>query len=73
VILAGVGWPASQDGNTGRQPQLGCCRRHGINPDDYLKDLFTRLSAAKITEIGQFMPRAWAMENAQAKLTTLAA
>jgi hypothetical protein len=28
---------------------LGSCRRHGINPFDYLKDLFTRLPAAKIT------------------------
>lgn len=25
----------------------GSCRRHGINPFDYLKDLFTRLSSAK--------------------------
>jgi hypothetical protein len=30
---------------------LDRCRRHGINPLDYLKDLFTRLPAAKITEI----------------------
>jgi hypothetical protein len=29
------------------------------NPIDYLKDLFTRLPAAKITEIGQFTPAAW--------------
>jgi len=38
---------------------LGSCRRHGVNPFDYLKDLFTRLPSAKITEIGQFTPRAW--------------
>jgi len=25
---------------------LGSCRRHGINPFEYLKDLFTRLPAA---------------------------
>jgi IS66 C-terminal element len=35
---------------------LGSCRRHGINPFDYLKDLFTRLPATKITEIQQFTP-----------------
>ena len=35
---------------------LGSCRRHGINPFDYLKDLFTRLPCAKITEIRQFTP-----------------
>jgi hypothetical protein len=27
-----------------------------IKPFDYLKDLFTRLPSAKITEIKQFMP-----------------
>ena len=39
---------------------LGSCRRHGINPFDYLKDLFTRLPWAKITEIKQFTPSEWA-------------
>jgi len=38
---------------------LGSCRRHGINPNDYLKDLFTRLPAAKITQIKEFTPSAW--------------
>jgi hypothetical protein len=28
---------------------LGSCRRHVINPFDYLKDLFSRLPAAKIS------------------------
>lgn len=39
---------------------LGSCRRHGVNPFDYLKDLFTRLPAAKITQIKEFVPAAWA-------------
>ena len=30
------------------------------NPFDYLKDLFTRLAAAKITQIKEFTPAAWA-------------
>ncbi len=38
---------------------LGSCRRHGVNPFDYLKDLFTRLPAAKITQIKDFTPAAW--------------
>jgi transposase len=37
---------------------LGSCRRQGINPFDYLKDLFTRLPAAKITQIKEFTPAA---------------
>ena len=39
---------------------LGSCRRHGVNPFDYLKDLFTQLPAARITEIRQFIPSQWA-------------
>jgi hypothetical protein len=42
---------------------LGSCRRHGINPFEYLKDLFTRLPAAKITQIREFTPAAWARAN----------
>ena len=42
---------------------LGSCRRHGINPFDYLKDLFTRLPAAKITQINEFTPIAWARQT----------
>jgi hypothetical protein len=52
---------------------LGSCRRHGINPFDYLKDLFTRLPAAKITQIGQFTPAAWARANTKKPLVAQAA
>jgi hypothetical protein len=52
---------------------LGSCRRHGVNPFDYLKDLFTRLPAARITEIQQFTPRAWARSRAQEKVVAQAA
>jgi transposase len=45
--------------------QLGSCRRHGINPFDYLKDLFTRLPSAKITQIKEFTPAAWAATAAR--------
>jgi transposase len=50
---------------------LGSCRRHCVNPFDYLKDLLTRLPAAKIMEIGQFTPREWA--KAKEKRVALAA
>jgi hypothetical protein len=50
---------------------LGSCRRQGINPFDYLNDLFTRLPAAKITQIKQFTPAEWARAKDQA--VTLAA
>ncbi len=47
---------------------LGSCRRHGINPFDFLKDLFTRLPAAKITQIKEFTPVAWAKTKSGASL-----
>ena len=47
---------------------LGSCRRQGINPNDYLRDLFTRLPAAKITEIQKFTPVAWAATTVKKNL-----
>jgi transposase len=52
---------------------LGNCRRHGINPFDYLTDLFTRLPAAKITQIKDFTPSAWAKAKAREKVIAQAA
>jgi hypothetical protein len=48
--------------------RLGGCRRLGINPFDYLKDLFTRLPAAKITQIKQFTPAMWVRARTGASL-----
>jgi hypothetical protein len=50
---------------------LGSCRRHGVNPFDYLKDLFTCLPAAKITRIREFTPAVWA--KAKEKMVAQAA
>jgi hypothetical protein len=52
---------------------LGSCRQHSINPFDYLKDLFTRLPAAKITQINDFTPAAWAKAKARKKAAAQAA
>jgi transposase len=55
-----VGHPEAGERSAVIYTLLGSCRRHGINPFDYLKDLFTRLPSAKITEIKQFTPSGWA-------------
>ncbi len=39
---------------------LGSCRRHGINPADYLQDVFERLPKAKTSEVKSLTPAAWA-------------
>ncbi len=54
-----VGHPEAGERSAVIYTLLGSCRRHGLNPFDYLKDLFTRLPAAKITEIKEFTPAVW--------------
>jgi len=51
---------------------LGSCRRYGINAFDYLKDLFTRLPAAKTTQIKDFTPAAWAKAKAKEQVVAQA-
>ena len=68
-----VGHPEAGERSAVIYTLLGSCRRHGINPNDYLKDLFTRLPAAKITQIKQFTPGAWAKAKAREKWVAQAA
>jgi len=51
---------------------LGSCGRHGVKPLDYLKDLFTNLPAANITQIKDFTPAAWARAKAGEKIAQAA-
>lgn len=39
---------------------LGSCRRQGINPDEYLRDVFERLPTAKTSDLKSLTPAAWA-------------
>jgi len=39
---------------------LGSCRRHGINPAQYLQDVFERLPKAKTSDLKSLTPTAWA-------------
>jgi transposase len=55
-----IGHPEAGERSAVIYTLLGSCRRHGTNPFDYLKDIFTRLPAAKITQIQEFTPAAWA-------------
>jgi hypothetical protein len=68
-----IGHPEAGERSAVIYTLLGSCRRHGINPFDYLKDLFTRLPAAKITQIQNFTPMAWAKAKAKEALVAWAA
>ena len=68
-----IGHPEAGERSAVIYTLLGSCRRHGINPFDYLKDLFTRLPAAKITQIKEFTPAAWAKAKAKEQVVAQAA
>jgi hypothetical protein len=68
-----VGHPEAGERSAVIYTLLGSCRRHGVNPFNYLKDLFTRLPGAKITEIQKFTPAAWARTKAREQVVARAA
>ncbi len=46
---------------------LGSCRRLGINPAEYLQDLFERLPKAKTSEVKSLTPAAWLKAKREAQ------
>lgn len=59
-----IGHPEAGDRTAILYSLMASCRLHGLNPYEYLKDVFTRLPAAKITEIEPFTPAEWAKRRA---------
>jgi transposase len=49
---------------------LGSCRRHGINPAEYLRDVFERLPTAKTSELPALTPSGWAKARRAARRST---
>jgi transposase len=42
---------------------LETCKRHGINPQEYLHEVLSRLPSMKITQVGDLTPAAWAAQR----------
>ena len=55
-----IGHPAAGQRSAVIYSVLGSCRRHGINPAEYLQDVFERLPKAKTSEVKALTPAAWA-------------
>jgi transposase len=55
-----IGPPAAGQRRAVIYSVLGSCRRHGINPAEYLQDVFERLPKAKTSEVPALTPAAWA-------------
>lgn len=62
-----IGHPAAGQRSAVIYSVLGSCRRHGINPDEYLRDVFERLPKAKTSEVKALTPAAWAKARRAAK------
>ena len=46
---------------------IEACRRRGINPFDYLRDVFTRMPTMAAKDYPGLAPEAWAKERTQTK------
>ncbi len=53
-----IGHPAAGQRSAVIYSVLGSCRRHGINPAEYLHDVFERLPKAKTSEVPALTPAA---------------
>ena len=54
-----IGHPEAGDRSAIIYSLLETCRRHGINPQEYLRDVLTRLPSMKIKEVAQLTPANW--------------
>lgn len=68
-----IGYPSAGERSAILYTLLASCGRHGINPFEYLKALFTHLPSAKITQIKEFTPAAWAKAKPREKVAAQAA
>jgi transposase len=68
-----IGHPEAGERSAVIYTLMGSCRRHGVSPFDYLKDLFTRLPAAKISQIKEFTPAGWTKAKAKERMVAQAA
>ncbi len=55
-----IGHPEAGDHTAILYSLMASCRLHGINPLDYLTDVFTRIPAATTSQIEKFIPGDWA-------------
>jgi len=65
-----IGHPEAGQRSAVMYSVLSSCRRHGINPDEYFRDIFLRLPKAKISDLKILTPAAWTKVRRAAKPPT---
>ena len=46
---------------------VGSCKRHGVDPIAYFKDILGRLPTHPVDRLGELLPDAWVSAHAQAR------
>jgi transposase len=67
-----IGEPAAGDRSAVIYTVIECCRRRGIDPFAYLRDIFTRLPSATNWQVKDFTPEAWRKAQQRADLRAIA-
>ena len=60
-----VGHPNAGDKSAIIYSLLASCRRHGVNPADYLEDVLKKLPNATTSDLENLTPKGWAKNNAR--------
>jgi transposase len=55
-----IGHPEAGDRSAIIYTIIENCKRQGINPQEYLKDVLTRLPSMKMSEVSELLPAVWA-------------
>lgn len=68
IVLGRKNWLFAGSDNGGRTGAIlvslvASCKRHGLDPFTYLRDLLTRIAATPINQLDQFLPDRWRAAN----------
>ena len=75
IVLGRKNWLFAGSDHGGRTAAIlaslvASCKRHGVNPFTYLKDLLTRIAATPISQLHQFLPDRWKAAHLAAAAAT---
>lgn len=71
IVLGRKNWLFAGSDNGGRTGAVlaslvASCKRHGVDPFAYLKDVLTRIAATPVSQLDQFLPDRWKAAHATA-------
>jgi hypothetical protein len=64
IVLGRKNWLFAGSDNGGRTGAVlaslvATCKRHGVDPVTYLKDMLTRIAETPVSQLDQFLPDRW--------------